>query len=353
MLAQQALRQKQPFLLIADEPLASVDAPLVKEFGERLRNLVDEGMGLLIISHQLQLLRQLTDRVLVVDEGIIAEEGPTTEVLNGATAKASATRRLLAVERCTTYVRSKDSAQSRPSATPSSASLTLLQVKNAAKRIGGQRLGFPDLTLRDGERLGLFGASGCGKTTFARAILALTSLDQGSLNRFGNPLWQNNPAANQRSKLWRRLQFVPQDADLLFDPQGTLGESLAAAVKAFTPLLTNREAWRLCGNLIGLLHLPSSLLFAPPGSLSGGQRKRAALARSLAAVGFLQSNHLQDSRVVILDEPTVGIDLFLQAVMAETLLAAQQEAKLTYLVISHDRRFLDRFCSRQIEFPST
>jgi peptide/nickel transport system ATP-binding protein len=349
-LAHRALDRGEPFLLLADEPLASIDAALVQEFGDRLRALAAAGAGVLLISHQLQLLRRIAARGAVVHDGRVVEQGPTAEPLASDSAQAEPTRRLLAAERCTTYERraaTSDEA-ARPPATVSADHV--LVAHDVSARLGGRWLPFPHLRLQAGERLGLHGPSGCGKTTFARVLLGVLPAERGAIHRFADHRWRNQPPPHHLPLLWQRLQFVPQDADLLFDPQGSLGESLAAAAQAFQPRLPYAAAWRTAGEILHRLHVPPHLLLAPPGRLSGGQRKRAAIARALAAVGWLQPLASSTPRVLVLDEPTVGIDQFLQAVLAETLLAAQRDAHLTLLVISHDRRFLDRFCTREIAF---
>ena len=122
-----------------------------------------------------------------------------------------------------------------------------------------------------------------------------------------------------------------------------MGESLVQAYRSGGNDVSNSQAWHYAEDLFAELHLPSRLLLAPPRQLSGGERKRSAIARCLAVFGYPhQTNSTGTDRLMIIDEPTVGIDVFLQAVVAAVLIAAQERLGLTYLIISHDEEFVTR-----------
>jgi ABC-type glutathione transport system ATPase component len=405
----------RPFVLLADEPFASVDGRLVGRLAEHLRRHVESHNALLLISHQLSLLRKVTDNLVVICNGTIAETGPTPSVLNVAKSPHPHTSLLLALERCSSYEhgaarlsvppvrcmfdnachlvdpelcvervpafrpctaeeplhqarcvlvphgRSAATVRAEPTppirdAVPAKARQSpaevVLVVGELQKALSGQRLRFPDLQLQSDERLGLLGPSGCGKTTLARILMGHVAFDSGSIHRFQNEEWSGPVAPGEQRRLWKRLHLTHQDADLAFDPGATIGDSLVAAYQAFDKRLPRRHAWDLAARLLGRFHLPGRLMLAPPAQLSGGERKRATIARSLAALGwFCGTNTPSLPRVLILDEPTVGIDVFLQGIIAAALAEAQQELGLAYLVISHDRRFVERFCDRRQEFP--
>lgn len=336
-------------LLLADEPFASVDASRRALLAEELKRDVAEGHTLILITHSLALLRQVVDQVLVIDDGRAIECGPMADVLDVRKARHLQTQRLLRRASGGAYGGGTEPA---PAA---AAGELLLAARDLTKRFR-QRTVFANraIELRSGQRIGLFGVSGGGKTTFARILMGLTDGTTGQVVRFPerSAAWQGTLTLAQAKALWHHVQLVYQDTDLVFDPAAPVGEALVQAYQAFDPGLSFGTAWRLAGRLVQQLHLPGEVLLAPPGPLSGGERRRAALARALARFGFLHATAPPArDRVLILDEPTVGIDVFLQSVVAETLLAAQRQLRLSYLVISHDREFVERFCQRVYEWP--
>jgi peptide/nickel transport system ATP-binding protein len=228
----------------------------------------------------------------------------------------------------------------------------LLQVVGLAKSLGRKQV-LKDVRFEvfPGQRLGLLGPSGTGKTTLARILMGILSADAGMIHRFpGETPASSADAGGHASNhelraIWKRLQMVYQDSDVLFDPAASIGQSLVQVYRAYDPSLTDARAWQLAAELLAHFRLGAESLEAPPRQLSGGERKRAAIARSLAIFGYLHAKAPPTAdRLLIIDEPTVGIDVFLQGILAETLIRAQQELNLTYLVISHDRDFVSRFC---------
>jgi ABC-type glutathione transport system ATPase component len=234
----------------------------------------------------------------------------------------------------------------------------VLRVENVAKefRTGWLRRSVKSVlrdvsfTLHEGERLGIMGPSGQGKTTLARVILGLEKPERGCVQLADTDRWLDiSRAGKPAAALPHRVQMLYQDTDLVLDPAARVGDSIAEAYRVFHPRLSRRDCDRLAAGLLDELALPASMLQAYPYRLSGGERKRVALARSLAALGCpFPAKPDEPWRVLVLDEPTAGVDVVLQAVLARFLIWVQPRLRLCYLVISHDERFVRQFCDRAL-----
>jgi ABC-type glutathione transport system ATPase component len=405
-------RLRLPTLLVADEPFSSLDDSLRHDFVAAMQKYLAAGNGLILISHVLDVLRSLAEEVVVLCNGQVAERGPAQAVLNQATAQHPHTRLLLELERSGRYelhpvtnqhldakclfhtachladparcvnvlpeeqrtearhtwrcsLPRESRSPMRPVELPIEAHATtirretnapLLRVKDVQFHFGRHKLEATwNFDLTDRDRLGLLAPSGAGKSTLARAILGLVQPQRGTIERFSQHPSSLAGTLEGRKKrvLWRRIQLVHQDTDLVFDPTSLVGEALAQAWRANRPALSLPEAWQYSHRLMAALHLPDRLLHAPPQLLSGGERRRAAIAYRLAAFGYLLPGPPpSEPRVLIVDEPTVGLDEFMQAKLAAVLLDAWRTLDLTYLVISHDWRFVERFCTGSC-LPST
>ena len=407
-----ALLLRKLRLLIADEPLASVDDATAQSCLQTMVDSLGPGGGMLHVSHHLDVLRRATQHVSVICNGHVAETGPTAIVLDEARARHPHTRLLLRLahgETCPRMDRTAPSARdvaccfanacdrsdatlcrqsvpeeqsaatgqrfrcvrdeaaisvstnpAAPVAAPRQPPELLLHAEGVSKSFRQRGLfhshstiGLQDrnLALRDGERVGLLGASGCGKTTMARILMGLETADAGRVGRFERPELSDTLDGRRQRELWRRMQWVPQDADVAFDPMARVGESLCQACRVADPGDTHAGHWARSAALLAQFRLDPSLLRATVAQLSGGERRRVAIARTLAGFGFLgPASARHEPRILILDEPSVGVDVFLQAFLADVLLAAQESLRLTYLVISHDRGFVGRLCPRHEEW---
>jgi ABC-type dipeptide/oligopeptide/nickel transport system ATPase subunit len=172
---------------------------------------------------------------------------------------------------------------------------------------------------------------------------------EGEVHRFQEPSFCGALSRRRRQDLWKRMQLTYQDTDMVFDPNEIVGKSVVRGIRRCNTKLGSHAAWQQAAELFRVFGLSSVLLHAPPARLSGGERKRTAIARSLALLGF--PNGDGTSKMLLLDEPTVGVDVFHQGVIAAALIEAQRLLDLTIVVFSHDHSFLTRFCDRLIGWP--
>lgn len=310
----------QPKLLIADEPGTALDVTTQDEILNLINRLVrEEGMALLMITHNLGVVRKIADRVVVMNHGDIVETGPCAEILRRPAQPY--TRALL------------DAVPPlygpRVQTQPLSEQAPIVKIEGLNKVFGGRRNSFQavrdvNLTLRQDEIFGLAGESGSGKTTVARIIMGLTRPTSG---RVAIDL----PAPGRGRRL---TQIVYQNPGTSLNPKRTVRQTLTLPLKAIGMDAATREA--RMRELLALVRLPDVYLSKYPHELSGGQKQRVAIARALAA----------EPRILILDEPTAALDVSVQKTVIELLLHLRAELGLTYLMISHDLSLMRNFCSR-------
>lgn len=345
--------------LIADEPFASVDDTRAIQLANQIRDFAGQGRGVLLISHQLELLQRVSDSMLVVNQGCITAHGPVAQILTTTSPTVAAPR----------IVFKNASPPSSETHTP-----CILKAENLTKEFGSSKrwikwgaaasksppranVVFKNrcLAVPIGSRFGLMGESGHGKTTFARIAMGLAAATAGTIERL--PATPDSAPGmldpEQCHELWRHFQMVHQDTDLIFDPSSRLGDVLVQVIQAGQPDLDDTAAWQLAGRSLLRFGLSAEVMLSPATRLSGGEKRRAAIARCLLTLGVnrdtgpLSSADSGGHRLLILDEPTVGLDSFWQQVVRDELLEVQRQFGLTYFVISHDPRFVSQFCDPQ------
>ncbi|MDH0612560.1 MULTISPECIES: ABC transporter ATP-binding protein [unclassified Agrobacterium] len=309
----------QPKLLIADEPGTALDVTTQDEILNLINQLVaEENMALLMITHNLGVVRKVADRVVVMHHGDIVETGPCTQILH--TPAKDYTRSLLDAVPPLYGPRVTDLAQSTRQ--------PIITIEGMNK-IYGRRNGYHavrdvNLTLKQGEVFGLAGESGSGKTSVARMIMGLSRPTSGNL--------VIDAPAPARGK--RLTQIVYQNPGTSLNPKRTVKQTLSLPLKSIGMDGPARES--RMQELMGLVRLPQSYLGKYPHELSGGQKQRVAIARALAA----------EPKILILDEPTAALDVSVQKTVIDLLLQLREELGLTYLMISHDLSLMRNFCSR-------
>ncbi|MEB3276594.1 MAG: ABC transporter ATP-binding protein, partial [Cyanobacteriota bacterium] len=326
-----------PKLVIADEPTTSLDVAVAAQVMTELSQLCREsGSALLLISHNLALAGQWCDRIAVLDQGSLVEQGPARALLQAP--RSALGQRLVA--------RARDLETSRSEGPQQTPVLLEIEALRCWHRLGGplwkprwlKAVDGVSLQLQAGETVGLVGASGCGKSTLCRALLGLATVRGGSVRLEGRDLL-NHRGDRQQRQLRRQIQMVFQDPLACLNPQMRVGEAIA------DPLLIHGLASR-SGALerarqqlaaVGL-NPPERFEQRRPRQLSGGQQQRVAIARAL----------ILQPKVLLCDESVSMLDAEVQAEILELLRDLQQRLGLGLLFVTHDLSVASGFCHRVI-----
>ncbi len=325
----------RPKLLLADEPTTALDVSLRGQILDLLERLQGRyGMAVLMITHDLNLVRRFAQRVLVMDGGRLVEQGLTSELF--ARPQHAYTQRLIASRS------QRDGALDRadPAAAPAVMNARDLQVTYPTplpglhgwfKRGAFVAVKGATFTLRRGRTLGVIGESGSGKSTLALAALGLLPF-QGQID-IGGACWDADVAS--RKALRRRVQMVFQDPFSSLSPRMTVQEIVAEGLTVHEPQLTAAERRSRVYQVLRDVGLDTvsgaapgldDLLTRYPHEFSGGQRQRIAIARAL----------IVQPDILVLDEPTSALDVTVQQQVLVLLQRLQRQRGLSYLLITHD-----------------
>lgn len=308
----------RPPLIVADEPTTALDATVAATVLDLLAGLRDRGTALLLVSHDLAAVARVADRVLVLRDGVVVEEGTTGDVLRAP--QHPYTRALVDAARL--------GAGPGVVAAPGEPVLVGRELRRGFPLPGGGRVAAVDgvdVDVRHGEAVGLVGESGSGKTTLARLLMAADVPDAGTVTLDGRP-WSALPERARRP-MRRDVRFVPQDPLGSFDPRSTVADVLRDALRGDDSGVTPAV-------LLDRVHLSVELLGRRPRTLSGGQRQRLAIARALAT----------RPRVLVLDEPVSALDVQVQAAILDLLLELRRTDGLSLVLVSHDLGVIRRVC---------
>ncbi len=325
-----------PDVLIADEPTTALDVTVQAQILNLIRNLQTElRMAVILITHDLTVVRKFSDYVYVMQHGEMREHNITEQLF--ANPQHPYTKHLLA---------SEPRGQANPLPEGSDIILDARGVRvSFMMRHGGffrpqlRELVAVDslnLTLRRHETLGLVGESGSGKTTFGQAILRLNDTDNGEIYFDRQPIHGKSRA--EMRPLRSRMQVVFQDPFSSLNPRMTIGQIIEEGL-VVNKLGANRaERLDRVREALIAAGMPGNILSRFPHEFSGGQRQRIAIARAIAL----------EPEFILLDEPTSALDLSVQAQIIELLRKLQDERGLSYLFISHDLKVVRALCHRVI-----
>jgi microcin C transport system ATP-binding protein len=315
-----------PDLLIADEPTTALDVTIQAQILDLLLKLKDEfNMAMLLITHDLGIVRKMADRVCVMNNGEIVERGETRELF--AKPQHAYTKHLIASE---------------PKGSPPPANAkakTILETKEL-------RVWFPikrgflrhvighikavdgiDLTVKEGQTLGVVGESGSGKTTLGLALLRLVS-SEGPIVYLGDRI--DGYDSKRMRPLRRHMQIVFQDPYGSLSPRFSVGQIIEEGLAIQSPGLSRAERDARVTRALKEVGLDPATRDRYPHEFSGGQRQRIAIARALVL----------EPKFLILDEPTSALDVSVQAQIVDLLRELQRRHQLAYLFISHDLKVI-------------
>jgi microcin C transport system ATP-binding protein len=312
----------EPDLLIADEPTTALDVTVQAQILELLKELKDKlGMALLLITHDLGIVRHMADRVAVMTEGQVVEDGPVGQVFDNP--QHDYTRHLLAAE-------PKGKAERPMEGVPVLMEAGDVKVWFPIKRGVFQRtvshvkaVDGISIALRAGRTLGVVGESGSGKTTLGLALLRLEH-SEGTINFDGARIDDKNE--REIRPLRREMQIVFQDPYSSLSPRMSISQIIGEGLKVhdIAPDAAGRDA--LIDTALTEVGLDPDAKHRYPHEFSGGQRQRISIARALAL----------KPKLIILDEPTSALDMSVQAQIVDLLRELQDRHELAYMFISHD-----------------
>ena len=310
-----------PEILLADEPTTALDVTVQARILALLKEIQrDSNLGILLITHDLNMVRRVADRVLVMQDGRMVERGPTTRIFTSP--REDYTRLLLSAE---PPERSPPEAAGERIVEAEHLRIWFPIRRGILRRTVGHVKAVNDATLalKPGHTLGIVGESGSGKTTLALALMRLIH-SEGRMAFMGRDMRAVEGA--ELKAMRRQLQMVFQDPYGSLSPRMPISEIVSEGLDAHG-LMTDPEARdRRVVEILGEVEIDPGARFRYPHEFSGGQRQRIAIARAL----------ILEPRVLFLDEPTSALDRTVQVQVLELLNRIQREHNLSYVFISHD-----------------
>ncbi len=366
-----------PTLLIADEPTTALDVTIQKSILELIRSLQEQNhMGVILITHDLGVVADVADKIVVMYKGEIVEQGETSQILNAP--KHPYTKALLA---CRPSAQKKgtrlavvsdfigpdakddtnkekdskvvaidpaglDSNFWMPAVNIYQEAPTVLDVRNLTISFPLKKNVFGKTTrsfnavdnvsfkIKQGDIVGLVGESGCGKTTLGRSILQLIKPNSGKIMLYGSNITNTKPAVLRAMR--KDLQIVFQDPYGSLNPRITIGEAILEPLKVHSVLNNNSQRKEKVMQLLKKVDLDTDHYNRYPHQFSGGQRQRICIARALAL----------DPSFLVFDEAVSALDVSVQAQVLNLLNDLKKEFGFTALFISHDLSVVHYICNR-------
>lgn len=313
-----------PRLLIADEPTTALDVTTQAQILEQIRELQRRrGMGVLFITHDIGVVAEIADRVIVMKSGQVVESGGTRSIL--VRPQADYTRMLIAAVPSLEAARPPRDSVERLALQANGVAKTYTMRGNFAGRRIVDALKPTSLSLHHGETLGVIGESGSGKSTLARCITRLIEPSAGSVTL---------PEAASSKSFRQRIQIVFQDPYRSLNPRRTVGQSIIEGPTNFGA--KRNEARARAQELMQLVGLDPRAIDRFPHQFSGGQRQRISIARALA----------MEPDILVADEAVSALDVSVQAQVLELIDRIQKQFDLSILFITHDLRVAAQVCDR-------
>ncbi|MDX0373480.1 dipeptide ABC transporter ATP-binding protein [Sinorhizobium meliloti] len=319
-----------PKLVIFDEPTTALDVTTQIEVLRAFKSVMKKGgIAGVYVSHDLAVVAQIADHIVVLKGGEVQEVGTTEEILSNA--KHPYTRELLSAFEPKPR-EAADAAERAPA--------PLLKIENLVAGYGASKTdGLPlvravedvSLKVEKGRNLGIIGESGCGKSTLARAIAGILPAAVGKIVFDGKELGRS---ARERTRdQLREMQIIFQYADTALNPAKSVEDILDRPLVFYHGMNAKARSLRI-DELLDMVRLPRNLRHRRPGELSGGQKQRVNFARALAA----------DPKLILCDEITSALDTVVAAAVIELLKELQRELGLSYIFISHDLSVVEAIC---------
>jgi len=319
-----------PEILIADEPTTALDVTLQLQILDLLKKFKEKtSMSLILISHDLDLIKNYSDRVIIMKDGNILEDGETKKIFKNPTNKYT---KELIQSNPHNMIDFKPSNKILLKTTNLNCSFITNNAFFKKNRKHFQALTDINIELNVGETIGIVGESGSGKTTLAMSILQLLNYE-GTIQFDGNNLskMDNNELRKHRNN----FQIVFQDPFSSLSPRLTIFEILSEGLMVYEKL-SYKEMMSICSKLLNEVGLNESMLNRYPHQFSGGQRQRIAIARAISL----------KPKLIIMDEPTSALDVIVQKSILELIISLQKKYSLSYIFISHDLKVIKSISHR-------
>jgi microcin C transport system ATP-binding protein len=322
---------RKPKIIIADEPTTALDVTLQKQILDMLITLKNNlSMSMILISHDINLIKKYCDRIIVMKEGELIESNTTSNIFSNP--QHNYTKELVNF-RTSNY---RSTVIDSEKLVLETSNLYCKYLTNDSffkhKRLYYNALENINIYIKQGESVGIVGESGSGKTTLAMSIMHLLSYE-GNI-KICEDIDKTQIDINR--KLRKNFQIIFQDPFSSLSPRMTIMQILSEGVKSLLDITDIDIIHKMCKSILKDVGLDESMLYRYPQEFSGGQRQRIAIARAL----------ILQPKLLILDEPTSALDVLVQESIVKLLLALQKKYNLSYCFISHDLNLIRKICHR-------
>ena len=353
-----------PDLIIADEPTTALDVSIQKQILDLIKSLCKQrNLGVIIVTHDIGVIAEIADRVVVMYNGQLVEEGKVKQVLQKPkheytksliSAVPSGDQKLhrftvvdyidgseekVTLENVSDHWLSKNKSSETHDTAISVKNLSIeFSIRQALfrkNRISLKAVDDVSIQIQTGESFGLVGESGSGKSTLARLIAGLYTPKAGDINIFGHNVLKK-AQKTKTSLIRRKMQMIFQDPYSSLNSRMTVEDIVSEPIRFHRSTGNSNETLKVVQDLIAFVGMPSTSLKKYPHEFSGGQRQRISIARALAS----------RPEILICDEPTSALDVSVQANILNLLKDLQEELSLTMLFISHDLPVIRQMCDR-------